>query len=92
MKLYIWDRGWSGASMTFAKDREAANKILVDPIIEAEKRGWAQHNGWYEVPESPLYEPGRFNPNDWENTLRKRDLWLDEYDIVEGAIIDTHGE
>jgi hypothetical protein len=94
MKLYIYDHGWSGATMTFAKDRETANKILVDPVIEAERRSEIHHNAWYYVKESPLYEPDRHNPfvGRVEYMIECRDRYLKEYDIVEGVIIETEGE
>jgi hypothetical protein len=95
MKLYVLDDGWSGATILVAKDRETANKALIDPRIEYYTKARDEHHRLYESdPSLETYGRYTFNPNtrEVENLTKYRDTLLDEYEIVEGLRIETTGD
>jgi hypothetical protein len=86
LKIFVHDRGWSGADVFVSHSRELATRELVDPEIVWDFEQAVTHDR--------VHPPELKNPH-WKRHLaliEKRDTVLDEYDIVEGLEINTLGD
>lgn len=90
LKLYVYDMGWSGADLIWAKDEAEAKDYVAAKWLPMYEERVAEHEKYHGV--NGLKE---FRKNPWVKYVdqyKNRDLYVEHVPVTPGIAHSTDGE